>query len=290
MSVSGEQVVTAGLPNFIRLSGTAEQVADRLGPLADLVGTWFGSRGFNLIAVPEGAHGFRLLINPIVETITFTPIGADVPNRGGAAGTQRIPGLHYDIRVADAETNTPLHIENGMWLLLTDPLNPQDQKVARLASVPHGDSVLCLGSFSEISGPPAISARSAMPETGQPVPLGYLDPYSHPLPPGFFPSDYTQGLVDLLKTQKVTKTTTLDVSTVPDGGIVNIPFITKHADLKQFFSVLWIEVVENPNDATQTFDQLQYAQQADLHFLPRFDDPTKLICWPHVTINTLVKQ
>jgi len=290
MSLSGEQVRTAGLPGFIRLSGTAGQVADKLGPLADLVGTWFGNRGFNLIAVPEGAHGFRLLINPIVETITFTPIGAEVPNRGGAAGTQRIPGLHYDIRVADRETNTPLHIENGMWLLLTDPLHPHDQKVARLASVPHGDSVLSVGAFSETAGPPSISARSAMPETGKPVPLGYLDEYSHPLPPEFIPSNYTQGLVDLLKSQKVAKTTTLDVSTVPHGGIVNIPFIAKHANLTQFSSVLWIEVVENPNNPTQTFDQLQYAQQADLNFLPRFDDPTKLICWPHVTINTLVKQ
>jgi hypothetical protein len=38
------------------------------------------------------------------------------------------------------------------------------------------------------------------------------------------------------------------------------------------------------------FEQLQYSQQADLNFLPRFDDPKRLIMWPHVTVNTLLKQ
>lgn len=40
------------------------------------------------------------------------------------------------------------------------------------------------------------------------------------------------------------------------------------------------------------FEQLQYSQQTNIDFLKKFgqSDPTDLIMWPHVNINTLVKQ
>src|SRR5215469_15091471 len=62
---------------------------DRLGLLADLPGTWVGS-GFTLISLPDfdskppsdGPKPFRLKLNATIETLQFTPIGGDVPNRG----------------------------------------------------------------------------------------------------------------------------------------------------------------------------------------------------------------
>ena len=54
--------------------------AGRLGPLADLPGTWVGN-GFNLISLPDFHEGktFRLQLNVMVETLAFTPVGGKVP-------------------------------------------------------------------------------------------------------------------------------------------------------------------------------------------------------------------
>jgi hypothetical protein len=274
---------------FVRLGSVPQKTASNLGPLASLLGTWVGSRGWNLIAVPESSKGFTLLVRPITETMTFTPVGALVPNRGGPAGTLLIPALHYDLRVADAETDAPMHIENGMWLLLDDPAGSQ---VARLSTIPHGDSVLAIGPHSVTQGPPPIPDNSAFPDTGKPAPPGYTDPYGSVKTPGFITRNPNQTLKDVIKTQKIVQTVTLSVSTVPNGGIVNIPFVARHANLTKFTSVLWIETVQvtDKTGKVSEFEQLQYSQQADLHFLPRFDDPKRLIMWPHISINTLLKQ
>ena len=275
--------------SFVRLGAVPQKTASNLGPLANLLGTWVGSRGWNLIAVPQGGKGFTLLVRPITETMTFTPVGALVPNRGGAVGTLLIPALHYDLRVADAETNEPMHIENGMWLLLNDPPSSQ---VARLSTIPHGDSVLAIGSQSVIQGPPPIPNNSAFPDTGKPAPAGYTDAYQRLVTPGFLTKNPNQTLKDVIKKQKIVKTVMLSVSTVPSGGIVNIPFVVQHANLTKFTSMLWIETVQvkDKTGKVSEFEQLQYSQQADLHFLPRFDDPKRLIMWPHISLNTLLKQ
>ncbi len=88
--------------------------------------------------------------------------------------------------------------------------------------------------------------------------------------------------------QHILQTVTLDVSTANDGGIVNIPFVVKHANATAFQGTFWIEKVQS--SAGNVFEQLQYVQQTNIEFLPRFDDPNKLIMWPHININTLVKQ
>src|SRR5689334_17458884 len=99
---------------FVRLSGPAHQVADSLGPLAGLVGTWMGSKGWEIIAVPAAlghpprGEAFRLIVRPYIEIITFVPIGAPVPNRG-YPDDLFITGVQYEMRITDAETNQPLH-------------------------------------------------------------------------------------------------------------------------------------------------------------------------------------
>jgi hypothetical protein len=278
---------TLGLSGFVRLSGDPQTVTDTLGPLSNLVGTWIGNHGWNMIAVPSGSNGFTLLVRPYFEMITFTPLGALVPNRGGVE-TMFVAGLQYELRVADSETNQPLHLENGMWLLLNNGQDPSTPSIARQAAVPHGDSLLALGGFSVIDGPPQIPDLDAIPDTGSQPRLGYLDPYLVPMQ-GFNKTNPNQVLQDAIKEQTIVETVTLDVSTQNNGGIVNIPFIVKHANATAFQCTFWIETVKNQETGSE-FQQLQYSQQTNIDFLPKFGDPSQLIMWPHVNVNTLVKQ
>jgi hypothetical protein len=274
---------------FARVAKPNEELLSELGPLKDLVGTWTGNKGFNLIAVPSGPKSFQLEVMPYMETITFSPVGALVPNKDGTPNFMKIPALEYELRVSDTQTNEALHAENGMWLRLNYNVDPNSNAVARLSNVPHGNSLVAIGKYSEITGPPHIPDMSSLPDTGSPMPLGYTDPYLTPDPgfPNFHKGNPNSSLRDAIQGQTIIKTTVLEVSTQPDGGIVNIPYIVKHADARAFRSTFWIETVQTP---TGNIMQLQYSQQADLFFLPRFGPPPGLIKWPHVDINTLLKQ
>ena len=277
--------VPVELPQFRRLE--SEDTINALGPLADLVGSWMGNQGWNLIAVPSGDNGFKLLVRPYFETITFSTLGELVPNRGGTE-TMFIAGVQYELRTTDAQTNQPLHVENGMWLFPEPGTDDGAGSIARVSSIPHGDSVLALGTFSTSKGAPTIPDIDALPVTGQGAPLGYTDPYLVPIT-GFTPSNPNKNLQSAIEGQTILQTTTLQVSTQEQGGITNIPFVVKHANATAFTCTFWIETVEAPGGG-QPFLQLQYSQQTNIEFLPHFDDPNQLIMWPHVNINTLVKQ
>jgi hypothetical protein len=290
----------------IRLGLNAQATVDNLGPLADLAGTWIGTQGWELIAVPSGdpggQEGFTFIARPYVEVITFQTTGsAPVPNRGGPAGEMFIYGVVYEIRICDLVTNEPLHLETGMFLNLSDvqggtaPENP----IARSATIPHGDSVLALGTWSDEAGPPAITPRSAVPEPGKAAPLGYTDPWQAEIPspctPGatFNPAVPTQVLTDALVGLNIVKTTTLSLSTDNGGGILNIPFVDSNANASKFECVFWIETIEATppgGGQPQQVQQLQYFQQTNIEFLPQFGNPSQLIMWPHVNVNTMRKQ
>lgn len=275
------------LENFIRLSSSLPTISDSLGPLSHLLGTWVGNKGWNLIAVPNPAQGFLLLVRPYYESITFSSIGAPAPNRGGTENLF-VTGLQYELRVTDAETSQPLHIETGMWLFLNPAENPGSPPIVRQSVIPHGDSLLALGNYFIADGPPKIPDIDALPVTGAGAPLGYVDPYLVPMPE-FNKTNPNKTLQDAIKDQDILRTITLDVSTENSGGIVNIPFIVKNANASAFQAQFWIEKVKD-KDSGAVFEQLQYSQQTNLNFLPRFDNPNELIMWPHVNINTLVKQ
>ena len=288
--------------NFLRLSDEIEKTVQDLGPLKDLPGTWVG-KGWNLIAVPINSKGprntvgcpgkaaiparenFCVEIMPYVETLTFTPIGAPVPNRGFPINTF-VVGLHYQQVVSDANTFQPLHIENGMWLLL----DKKEKLVARLSSIPHGNSLLAIGNAFDVDGNFQIPPTDGLPILDKPV-FKYNYPYftAEGVPP-FVPSNPNQILQDIIDQQELGKTVILDVSTENEGGISNIPFIKNNADATSFESVFWIEEVKNKTG--NNFLQLQYSQTTDLEFIKDFTskDPDKLIVWPHVDVATLVKQ
>jgi len=268
-----------------RLGRGAAASADELGPLANLMGTWIGSHGWELIAVPADPE-FRLIVRPYVEVISFSEIGAPVPDRGGPAGDLFLTGLLYETRISDLETNEPLHLENGMWLYLGDT---QEQSIARTASIPHGDAFMALGGATTFAGAPVIPTISGLPpDTGPDTLPGYTDPWDAPVD-GFHPATPNLVLQEAVAGQTIVETIELSVSTEDGGGIVNIPFVSSNANATAFACTYWIETVEDPATGDQ-IQQLQYSQQTNIEFLPQFGNPDQLIMWPHVNVNTLLKQ
>jgi len=272
-----------------------------LGPLAELAGTWVGN-GFSLIALPDfdshppstGPRAFRLKLSTTRETLQFIPIGGPVPNRGsltdlgGGTGQPDIllHGLTYLQRVSDAVTNEALHIEPGIWLNVpaTTVMPVQPASVVRLATVPHGDSLVAQGNALAVAGGPQIGDADSTP-TGPGMQAGYLDPFLNPVrPPGFKPpfvKNPNLALQEAIQGQHITSTIVLSVSTSPSGGIVNIPFVVQNANATKMDAVFWIETVEQP-DGSGAFMQLQYTQTVILNFLG--------IDWPHISVATLTKQ
>jgi hypothetical protein len=286
--------------NFVRLSSSSTDLKDLLGPLAKLAGTWSGSKGWNIIAVPspgstpDNEGDFQLLVRPYTETMQFIPVQVPVRNRGGAVD-QFVGALEYNLRINDAQTNELLHIENGMYLYLENvqadkstaaPTSPKFS-IARSATIPHGDSVMVLGTFSESPGAPSIPDISTLPpDIGKPTILGYLDPYNAVVP-GLNVPNPNDTLRQDLSGLEIQNTTTIALDTANSGGITNIPFINSFANATRMKAVFWIETVQA--SSTQLIDQLQYSQIIDLEFHKKFGKPG-LITWPHVNINTLKKQ
>lgn len=298
MATISEAELTATRPLFKTISAPDAEV--ELGPLAPLVGTWQGSGGWNIIAVPAPSasatqHAFTLLVEPIIDTITFKPILALVPNRGGNVGVMQIPGLYYTQTVyLQTDPTQLMHIENGMWLLMPLPQPPMagTQKppanlvpqVARMSTIPHGNSLVAVGAVTQSDGAPDMPTNSALPDIGQVNFLpGYTDPYLFGVK--IKTTDMNKVLRDANQGVQIRHTTTLDVSTANGGGIANIPFIQANAEARNFKGTFWLETLQ-PDLLPR---RLQYSQQVDLFFISR-PDGEGLVKWPHITVSTLAKQ
>lgn len=322
------------------------QTGDKeLGPLKLLPGKWANvvpesqgpglpGRGWNMIALPFVApkeanfpFNYRLLLHQYNEELEFVLVDKAVPNRGIrlAPGTpantdQFLVALDYQQRIKQiAGDDFPksglagspqdvIHHEPGLWLHMTNGVT-EGFNIGRLATIPHGDSVLALGRSSEHSGVQSIPDISGLPvgvdqdlgEPGNDQRRGnpYLGPYKH------FNENLFQGLFnpvspnDLLEAAnqgvEVEKTTVLDVdSTRPTGGIVNIPFVVRQANATVMKSTFWIQELKEKDKYGKPKLRLQYTQLVMLDFFPRVDNLPPgccpgLIQWPHVSINTLEK-
>lgn len=283
------------LVSTFRASPPTTQDSEQLGHLADLPGTWVG-QGFNLIALPNGQQNnqpsiFRLMLNNTIETLTFGALGGAVPNRGGQDASGKpvqdifFKGLHYFQQVSDAKSFAGLHVEPGLWLNLPGSL-------ARLGTVPHGDSLLAQGTGFEVPGGPQFAVADPTPFTVDAsgkmqliTDQDYIKPYSDAslFPAGITAADVMDPnrlLAAAIAGQNITKTVVLQVDSKDQGGILNIPFVKQNADVVDVSAIFWIETVHNP-DGTE-FMQLQYTQTVILDFAG--------IRWPHISIATMVKQ
>lgn len=318
---------------------TAQTGDPDLGPLKLLPGTWANrpnmiGRGWNLIALPfpDGPFRYRLLMNQYNESLRFMVADKGVPNRGVTPeppdnnADQFIVALDYEqtveqIAVADFP-ETPeeihgvvpkaIHHEPGLFLHMTNKVDDAFD-VARLGTIPHGDSLLALGTSDETTGPITFPDMNGLPigtppganvDTDvDPANPSYLDPYKHfhhnPFKgtlsgvagfPGFEPVD-TLNLLRLAAADlDIVRTMVLDFdTTVQSGGILNIPFIVAEANATEMRSIFWLHELNALDEFGNRKLVMQYAQLVMLDFFPRRDGQPGLIKWPHISINTMEK-
>ncbi len=283
-----------------RASLPASDSLQPLGPLQDLPGTWMG-KGLNVVLLPDFADGqiFRAKINTTMETLNFNKIGAPIPNRGSVQNDIEFLGLHYLQQVNDLQDSSALHLEPGIWLNVPATANPAvEPTVVRMASIPHGDSVMAQGNFLTVAGGPLIADVDTTPLRGGVV-IPATDPYLAPLKNAVLPPGITPAMVinpnlflsQAIAHQNIKETVVMIIATTPPAagappggptgsGILNTPFVTTNANAVRMNAIFWIEKVMGPDG--KIFMQLQYTQTVILNF--------KGVDWPHISVATLIKR
>jgi hypothetical protein len=261
-----------------------------LGPLAGLAGKWTG-RGFNVIWRPNHTPSSQdrfLELNVTSDQLEFTPISGPIPNRGLLQPDISMFGLTYLQQISDANLNAGLHIEPGLWVVIpktTDPNVPPT--VARLASIPHGTTIVAQGTATQLAGAPTIPNTSIKPfSIGHPTseidfPEQTLTNQTSFRSSGAGLTGVTQAMVNnpngilqaAIAGQHITATTTLHVTStdtpVPGGGTANTAFLKGGADGPNAVAVsvnstFWLETLQGQSAPTQ----LQYAQTVLLTSTP----------------------
>jgi hypothetical protein len=296
---------TSRVPDF-RVAPSILTLFQQLGPLGELPGTWKG-HGFNLIARPdfEGHNDIFLELNPTDEQLDFSTIGGPIPNRGSAMDDIELFGVHYLQQVSDSSNGSAIHIEPGVWLNVPATSQPDlGPTVVRLATIPHGTSVLVQGSSLSIAGPPKFETANTTPFPigGTIPPVNNFPEYDLGKPNEFRTSPTPQGVTQEAVTnpnslleaaiagQTITETTVLAISTqAPSpnpqrfgGGAEDMPFLATNASVGGVSTIFWIEKVQQDEPySDREFLQLQYTQTVLLNFLN--------LSWPHVSVATLRK-
>jgi hypothetical protein len=304
------------------------QTADPLGPLTELPGpgqtpgTWVG-HGFNAIWRPHplaGSGQDRFLeLNLTDETLVFTRIDGEIPNRGLAMPNINMFGVTYLQQIHEA--NQPakgLHIEPGIWANVPQTSNPTEPPtVVRMASIPHGTVINAQGVWRVVAGgPQTIPDNNLLPFFfKQPAPPNSaFDNVALTFPeldlsiptqfrsesPGVTPemvknpnSVLQHALQASLQGTSMKSRTFLHVSTTDSiirggGGTANTAFLNSaqtpgggNANASSVEATFWIETIAGAGGQPD-FHQLQYTQLVMLDF--------NGIHWPHVTVATLRKQ
>jgi hypothetical protein len=178
----------------VRLSPDNATVLANLDLLAEFAGTWQGG-GFNLVARPDfqDQTATFLELNLTTESLAFTPISTAIPNRGFGQPDIELYGLTYLQQISDTITGGALHIEPGIWVNqppTSDPPAtppPAGQLVARMANIPHGNSLVAQGIAVPFSGPPVIDPGAQPISGGNPSFSSFPSFNSTPLLPPTIP-------------------------------------------------------------------------------------------------------
>ncbi len=277
--------------------------ADPLGLLAGLAGKWTG-QGFNVIwraHNPANRQDRFLELNVTSEQLNFGPALKNIPNRGLLQPDISLVGLNYLQQISDANTNTKQHFEPGVWVTVPETSEPQEPRtVARLASIPHGATILVQGTAHTSAGAPSIPDVDITPfPIGHPANRLRFPEQSLSIPSQFRTSGagltgITQQMVEnpnsVLRagpSPQITTTTTLHVSShdasLPGGGTANIAFLEggtggPNAAVARVTATFWLETLQADTQPRR----LQYSQLVLLNF--------QHLSWPHVTVATLHKQ
>ena len=259
----------------------ADGTPSPLGPLVDFVGSWVGF-GFNTIFRPSNpvttGTDNVLELNLTTETLAFSPVLDQIPNRGELQGDIFLSGVPYLQSINDVTTpgeSSGIHFEPGIWLSVpatTDPAVPNDT-VVRMASIPHGTTILAQGTSFSVPGPPIISPVDITPftSTGQKItfPSQTASDETTPRIPQVLPvdglpltleqwqailTDPNSVIRDIAAAQTITKTVVISISTIPaaplvGGGTQDIAFLVgnpstnPNANAVSMSAIFWIETV-----------------------------------------------
>lgn len=277
---------------------------------------------YNVMPLPQNTpqpnqpdYGYILKNFTYYETVQFndrtaiaTPVNA--PNRGGNY-TQNSFALFYDQQVHFAEgpaIEQIVHEENGAWLYLTTaaqtigpysrngtepgpvPPQPEDIEIAKQIAVPHGNSILALGSVTHGTGSPVIPdspppfAPPGLDNTPFEELLSNFDNYQNPQPElTRNPNSVLQQAVNLIRPNAYIH---WRVTTKPlpsgQGIVTNIPFEQRRANVNDYEADYWLL----STDGGESFPFLSYSQSIFMN-LTIHDQPGYL--FPHVTCNTVTK-
>jgi hypothetical protein len=290
-----------------------------LGPLEQLLGPdgepgrWEGE-GFNTIWRPhELANGGQdrfLELNLTSEKLVFTRIPGKIPNRGLLMPDIDMVGLTYMQEIKGLDPLEGLHIEPGIWASVPPTSDPAvGATVVRMASIPHGTTILAQGEAKTAPGP-HITPNNIIPfKIGTPAPPNSDFAQAEaiftelnlatPTPFRQASKAVTQEMVEnpnsviekAIIGQDIKETTVLIVSTkhepVPGGGTSNTAFLEDgkkppggNADAVEVDAIFWIETVAGAYGEPDKL-QLQYTQLVQLDF--------NGLRWPHVSVATLKK-
>ena len=263
--------------------------APSLGPLAAFTGTFRG-KGFNTIfrpdtgtptTLPVPATDDNLLeLNLTQETLSFSPSLGAVPNRGEVQADINLNGVPYlqvinDVTIAGQSTG--IHFEPGLWMAVPATSDPAEGTTfMRMASIPHGTTVLAQGKAVTANGKPTFpvvpitpfaigsAANSGSPFPSQTAAAAGTVRIPQDLTPFITAGTITQAMlnnpVSLLSTHltglTVTSNTAITVSTRPPlplfgGGNNNMAFLmgdahatSPNAQAATMEATFWIETVE----------------------------------------------
>jgi LysM repeat protein len=222
-------------------------------------------------------------------------------------------GLWYLQTIADANVKgedgklAGLHLEPGIWATVPQTEHPQEvPTVVRMASIPHGTTVIAQGFAStsqegphitDINITPFVIGNPAKPVTFPESNLSISSEFRTG-PEGLAGID--QAFVDnpnvvlkrALQGTAIKNTVVLTVSSdastpVFGGGLANTAFLQgspnegPNARAALVRARFWIETVEGPVADGPDFHQLQYTQTVLLNF--------NTLSWPHITVATLLR-
>jgi hypothetical protein len=285
---------------------TTAALASPLGPLQDLPGTWTG-HGFNVIWRPNSAPGqdHFLELNLTEEILEIQEIKGAIPNRGLLQPDINMFGVTYLQQIKDANNKAGLHIEPGIWASVPQTENPAEvPTVLRMASIPHGTTILAQGIATTVAGPPKIADNDITPFLiGTAKKIQFQEstlsiPSNFRSPPGDIVG-VTQAMVDspnsvlitAISGQTIKNTIVLEISSDPavpvvGGGVANTAFLQgtsgagPNAQTALVSAIFWIETVQGDPGGPDVL-QLQYTQTVLLNF--------NGLSWPHITVGTLQK-
>jgi hypothetical protein len=284
--------------------GPEEPQAPGLGLLAGLTGNWKGT-GFNAIWRPSHSTQDRFLeLNLTAEALDFDDedLGS-IPNRGFMQEDMAMTGVRYLQRISDANLDAGLHLEPGLWLNIPRTSAPAvPASVARMASIPHGTTIVAQGKGFSVDGPPIFTPVDlnpfviGAPSGANPFPEQDLAAPTEFRTSGAGLTGITQAMVDnpnsVLATgiegKTISNTVVLSITTgsepIVGGGTANTAFLAgvpgagPNAVAALVTAIFWIETITAPEPAMQ----LQYTQTVLLNF--------NGLSWPHITVATLTKQ